>query len=403
MSPYVGLNAHLLSAETGYRRAGIHVYIRQLLEHLPQVDPNWRYRVYIGRDGLSDDLGLEVQRARMRTAHPIRRIVWEQAVQPWQLGGLDLVHELAFVAPMIMPRPFVVTVYDLSFIRYPERLPRLRRLYLRLFTGMSSRRARRVLAISQSTADDLVALLKIPREKIDLAIPGVDPRFQPLPAAEVAAWRARKGLPDRFLLFVGTLEPRKNLPMLLRAYAALPAGDREACHLVLAGGRGWMVDEIDRVIDEYGLKATVHLPGYVSDDELPWWYNAADALVYPSVFEGWGIPVSEAMACGKPAIVSDVSSLPEAVGDTGLRLPPHDVAAWTEGLAGCISDNTWRGEQGELARMRAGRFTWLRTAEQTVNSYRRALNPNTEMNTAVDTKPEEIFENTDIVEIERHA
>jgi glycosyltransferase involved in cell wall biosynthesis len=401
MSPHVGLNAHLLSAETGYRRAGIHVYIRQLLAYLPQVEPNWRYRVFVGRDGLPDNLPMELRRARMPTENPIRRIIWEQVAQPWQLGGLDLMHELAFIAPMIMPCPFVVTVYDLSFIRYPQRLPRLRRLYLRLFTGMSCRRARRVLAISQSTADDLVALLKIPRDKIDLAIPGVDPRFCPLPAREVAAWRARKGLPDRFLLFVGTLEPRKNLPMLLRAYAALPTADREACHLVLAGGRGWMADDIDHVIDENGLRATVHLPGYVSDDELPWWYNAADALVYPSVFEGWGIPVSEAMACGKPAIVSDVSSLPEAVGDTGLKLAPHDVAAWTEGLARCIGDGNWRSEQGERAWMRAGRFTWLRTAEQTVDSYRKALFPHAEIKTAVETKPEEIFDNT--VEIERHA
>jgi glycosyltransferase involved in cell wall biosynthesis len=398
MSPHVGLNAHLLSAEAGYRRAGIHVYIRQLLEHLPQVDPNWRFRVYIGHDGPSDDLGLEVRRARMRTADPIRRITWEQAAQPWQLGGLDLMHELAFVAPMIMPCPFVVTVYDLSFIRYPERLPRLRRLYLRLFTGMSCRRARRVLAISQSTAEDLVTLLKIPREKIDLAIPGVDPRFCPLPAREVAAWRARKGLPNRFFLFVGTLEPRKNLPMLLRAYAALSTADREACHLVLAGGRGWMEDEIDQVIERYDLKTTVHLPGYVSDDELPWWYNAADALVYPSVFEGWGIPVSEAMACGKPAIVSDVSSLPEAVGETGLRLPPHDIAAWTEGLARCISDEVWRRKYGDNARMRAGQFTWRHTAEQTMNSYRKALYLNEEVK---NTAQEEIFEH--IGGIERHA
>jgi glycosyltransferase involved in cell wall biosynthesis len=193
-------------------------------------------------------------------------------------------------------------------------------------------------------------------------------------------------LPDRFLLFVGTLEPRKNLPMLLRAYAALPARDREACHLVLAGGRGWMVDEIDHVIEQHDLAATVHLPGYVSDDELHWWYNAAEALVYPSVFEGWGIPVIEAMACGKPALVSDVSSLPEAVGER------------------CISDAAWRSEQGEQAHRRAERFTWLRTAEQTVNSYRKALHPSTVVDlveSTTKTKSEEIFEHTG--EIEHHA
>jgi glycosyltransferase involved in cell wall biosynthesis len=371
MSPHVGLNAHLLSTETGYRRAGIHGYIRQVLERLPEVDPDWRYTVLVG-DGAAPD-GLAVRRSRLRTGQPLRRIAWEQLAQPWQVGDFDLVHELAFVAPLIMPRPFVVTVYDLTFMRFPERLARTRRWYLRLLTGLSCKRARRVLAISRSTADDLVALLGVPPDKIDLAVPGVDPHFRPLPASEVAAWRGYKGLPDHFLLFVGTLEPRKNLALLLRAYAALPPNERAACHLVLAGGKGWMFDEIHRTIEQYGLADAIHLPGFVPEDELVWWYNAADALVYPSVYEGWGMPVTEAMACAKPALVSDVSSLPEAVGDTGLRLPPMDATAWTEGLAFCIRDSVWRAEQGEQARLRAARLTWRRTAEETVNSYRKAL------------------------------
>jgi glycosyltransferase involved in cell wall biosynthesis len=371
MSPHVGLNAHLLSAETGYRRAGIHGYIRHVLEHLPAIDPAWRYTVLVG-DGEAP-AGLPIRRSRLRTGQPLRRIAWEQFVQPWQLGTFDLINELAFVAPLIMSRPFVVTVYDLTFIRYPQRLPRARRWYLRLLTGISCRRARRVIAISQSTADDLVTLLGVPRSRIDLAIPGVDPDFRPLPPADVARWREQRGLPRRFMLFVGTLEPRKNLPLLLRAYAGLPPGDRAACHLVLAGGNGWMFNEIQRTIEQHGLAETVHLPGFVPEDELMWWYNAADALVYPSVYEGWGMPVTEAMACGKPALVSDVSSLPEAVGDTGLRLPPDDVAAWTEALACCIRDTAWRTDQGERARLRTARFTWRQAAAQTVESYRKAL------------------------------
>jgi glycosyltransferase involved in cell wall biosynthesis len=372
MAPHIGMNAHLLSAEKGYRRAGIHGYIWQLLDHLPAVDPAWSYTALVGEG--SPPAGVQVRRSRLRTGHPLRRIIWEQTAQPWQLGDFDLIHELAFVAPLIMPRPFVVTVYDLSFIRYPERLPRIRRLYLRLFTGLSCRRARRVMAISQSTADDVANLLNIPRDKIDLAIPGVDPRFCPLPTAEVTAWKQRNGLPDRFLLFVGTLEPRKNLPMLLRAYAALPSAEREKCHLILAGGTGWMTGEIDSTIEQYALASTVHLPGFVADEDLAWWYNAADALVYPSIFEGWGLPVTEAMACAKPVIVSNVSSLPEAVGDTGLRLLPDDVPAWTEALARCIQDAAWRETEGQRAREYAARFTWAHTAEQTVSSYRKALN-----------------------------
>jgi glycosyltransferase involved in cell wall biosynthesis len=372
MIPHIGLNAHLLSGQAGYRKAGIHGYIYHLLAHLPAADSTWRYTAFVG-EGVPPP-GLCVRRARLPTGNPLCRILWEQAVQPWQLGGIDLVHETAFVAPLIMPRPFVVTVHDLSFIRYPERLTHTRRLYLRLMTRLSCHRAQRVIAVSQSTADDLAQFLGIPLEKIDVIISGVDHRqFCPLPPKEVAAWRGRMGLPERFLLFVGTLEPRKNLPVLLRAYAALPKADRERVHLILAGGRGWMTDEIDRAIETCDLASSVHLPGFIPGEALAWWYNAAEAIVYPSIFEGWGMPVSEAMACGKPALVSAVSSLPEAVGDTGLRLPPDDIAAWTAGLARCIEDGAWRLAEGERAMRYAARFTWQRTAAQTVKSYRRAL------------------------------
>src|SRR5260221_1608755 len=297
---------------------------------------------------------VRVKRSRLRTDRPLKRIIWEQLVQPSQLGGMNLVHELAFVAPVVMPKPFVVTVYDLTFIRYPQHLPRVRRAYLQLFTRLSCKRARRIMAISQATADDLVTLLGVPRERIDLAIPGAEARFNPLPPGEVAAWRARNNLPDRFLLYLETLEPRKNLSVLLRAYAALPAQDRAVCPLVLAGGHGWMVEGIDRLISELGLASTLRLPGFIEDAELPWWYNAATAFVYPSVFEGWGLPVTEAMACGTPVIVSDVSSLPEAVGDAGSRLAPNDVAAWTDGLSIALHTAGWWPEAGEARTLPPG-------------------------------------------------
>jgi glycosyltransferase involved in cell wall biosynthesis len=240
-------------------------------------------------------------------------------------------------------------------------------------TRLTCQRARRVIAISQSTADDLVTLLGVPRAKIDLALPGIDPRFRPLPRADVAAWRAERGLPSRFLLCVSTLEPRKNLDTLLEAYAALPAADRSEVHLVLAGGKGWMVEALDAIIARHHLSAVVHRPGFVPDSDLPWWYNAAEAFVYPSVFEGWGMPITEAMACGTPVIVSDVSSLPEAAGDTGLRVPPHQRSAWTEALARGISDSAWRAVAGERALARAAAFTWDNTARATLVSYKQAL------------------------------
>lgn len=373
---HIGLNAHLLTAQAGYRSAGINGYILNLLRALPEADPTLRYTVFAGPQApLLPADRMAVRRSAWRTERPLARIAWEQLVQPLALAQTapDLVHQLAFVAPVLSRRPFVVTVYDLSFVHAPERLPAARRLYLRLLTRWSCGRARRVIAISRSTASDVVRTLGVPADRVDVAVPGVGGAFVPLPRAEVEAFRARAGLPERFILFLGTLEPRKNLPMLLRAYAALPAADRSAVHLVLAGGRGWMVNDILRAVEQHDLAATVHLPGYVPADELPLWYNAAEALVYPSVFEGFGLPVIEAMACGTPVLVADTSSLPEAAGDTGYCLPPDDQAAWTEALARVIRDADWRRAAGERGRERARQFTWARTAAQTVASYRRAL------------------------------
>lgn len=373
---HIALNAHLLTAQSGYRSAGINGYIYNLLMALPAADPGLRYTVFAGQQAppLKQDR-LALRRARFQTAHPLARIVWEQIAQPLTVAQTrpDLLHALAFVAPVLNRTRSIVTVYDLSFVHYPERLPAARRRYLRLFTRRSCQQAARVIAISHSTARDVSAYFGIPADRIDVAQPGVAAQFKPLSDAETSAFRTAKGLPERFLLFLGTLEPRKNLPVLLRAYAQLPAADRRSVHLVLAGGRGWMVDEIFATIEQYDLGATVHVPGYVAAEDLPLWYNAAEAFVYPSVFEGFGMPVTEALACGTPALVSNVSSLPEAIGDTGYQLPPDDVTVWADALAHVIHDPAWRAEQGARGIEQAARFTWGNTAAQTAASYRRAL------------------------------
>jgi glycosyltransferase involved in cell wall biosynthesis len=367
---HIGINAHLLSGRAGYRSAGIHGYITGTLAHLAAAAPDWQFTAMVGAANAMQFDGITMRRARLDTESPLRRILWEQTAQPFQLGAFDLYHAMAFVSPLLLTKPSVVTLYDLSFLHYPQVLTAARRLYLRLFTAVSCRRARRVIAISHSTARDSAASLGIPPEKIDVAAPGYDTTaYQPLPPEQVAAFRASKGLPERFWLFLGTLEPRKNLPTLLRAYAAL----KERPPLVLAGGKGWQYDEIFATIEDYHLADDVRLPGYVPFDELPLWYNSAEVFIYPSVFEGFGLPVLEAMACGTPVIISDASSLPEVAGDAGLRLPPRDEAAWTAALRRAYEDADWRAEAGERGLLEAKRYDWRETAAQTVQSYRRAL------------------------------
>ena len=370
---HIGLNAHLLSSQTSYRAAGIHGYIYHLLANLRGAAPDdWRFTALVGAGNPHRFDGVEVRPARFSTVSPLRRIAWEQFVQPWELGAFDLVHALAFVSPLVLRRPSVVTVYDLSFVHYPQVLSPARRWYLRLFTGLSCRRARRVIAISHSTARDVHETLGIPAERIDVAACGYDAEaYRPLPRAEVDAFRQAKNLPERFWLFVGTLEPRKNLVTLLDAYARLPRAER--LPLILGGGHGWLYDDIFERIRRHGLGDEVHLPGFIPAEELPLWYNSASTFVFPSVFEGFGLPVLEAMACGTPVIVSDASSLPEVAGSAGMCLPPHDIDAWAGGLRRAVHDDAWREQAAARGIEEARRYTWTETARQTVASYRRAV------------------------------
>lgn len=369
---HVAINAHLLSAQDGYRKAGIHRYIWGVLQHLPEVAPQSHFTVMLNHQ-LSAQLPRITERISFDTTHPLRRILWEQVVQPLALHRIqpDLYYSPAFVIPRFLRIPSIVMVHDLSFVRYPEVLSRARRLYLQNFTRSSCQRATRIIANSESTANDIVTLWDIPREKIDVSLVGVSSEFQPIDAATIAEFREQNKLPKRFLLFLGTLEPRKNLVMLLRAYAMLPASVRQDLHLVLAGGQGWMFDDIFATISQHNLAATVHLPGYIASEDLVLWYNAADAFVYPALYEGFGIPLLEAMACGKLVLASNTSSLPEAVGEAGILLPPDNEHAWAHAMQNVY--DTYPRPQQHDAIERAASFTWRNVAQRTVESYRLAL------------------------------
>ncbi len=367
----VALNAQLLHGGASYRSAGIHQYIANLLQHLPAADAGFEYTALAGA-GAPDVPGLAMRRTRLPTQRPWVRVLWEQLLQPLALARLrpDLLHALAFVSPLLAGHPGVVTVYDLSFRLMPEKFPPAQRLYLNTFTGHSVRRARRVIAISQSTRADVVRLLGVPADKVDVAYPGIGPAFRPRPAIEVADFRARRGLPERFVLYLGTLEPRKGLATLIRAFHSLRAAQPDL-HLVLAGGKGWGYAELFALVQTLGLADAVHWPGYVPAEELPWWYNAAAVFAYPSTYEGFGIPVAEALACGRAVVTTNVSSLPEAGGEAALQVAPDDAPALAEALTRALALGP-----AELARgpAQAARFTWAATAAATAASYRRALN-----------------------------
>lgn len=370
----MGLNAHLLSTAQNYRAAGISVYIQNLLRHLPQVDDGYRFTAFLSAKYRLSLEGIHTQATRWPTHSPSVRILWEQVAQPLALARqeVDLLHALAFVAPAACPCPFVVTVYDLSFLRFPEAFRPWNRLYLTLFTRLSVRRARRVIAISQHTKRDLVHWLGTPEEKVDVAPCGVGEAFHPLPREQVEAFREAQGLPPQFLLFVGTLEPRKNLPAALKAVRHLVDAGHTP-YLAVVGGRGWGYDEVLQSVDELGLGQHVRLVGFVPTDELVLWYNAATALVYPSLYEGFGMPALEAMACGLPVVASDRSALPEVVGEAGLLVDPTAPEEMAEALARVWQDADLRASLRERGLARAQGASWRETAQQTIRAYDKAI------------------------------
>jgi glycosyltransferase involved in cell wall biosynthesis len=370
---HIALNAHLLSGAASYRTAGIHGYLFNTLSHLPGVAPDLAYTLFVGKGQLPVSAKWAVRRSSLPTENPAIRIVWEQVLAPFELARVqpDLLHGMAFAVPLLWRGPSVITIFDLSFLRYPQRLSIGRRYYLRAMTRVSAHRARRVIAISECSRSEICSLLDISPEKVDVALPGVTQDFRPLPAKQVSNFRSEHRLPERFILYVGTIEPRKNLDTLIKAYAQLP--ERKAVKLVLAGGKGWQSERLNALIEELGLAQDVITTGYVSNNELPLWYNASEVFVYPSVYEGFGMPVLESMASGRPIIVSDSSSLPEVVGSSGILVPPTDTAAWSDALSTLLADPTLRSELADRGKERARRFTWENTARATVETYHKAL------------------------------
>ncbi|NJN82813.1 MAG: glycosyltransferase family 4 protein, partial [Caldilineaceae bacterium] len=334
---HVAVDAQLLHSAgasddtTTYRSAGVSQYSLQLLQHLADQiagQEGWRLTAFVN-DRSFHAAGIDLRYSSPRLAQPLARIAWEQTLLPVELSRMDadLVHGLVNVLPLTTTLPGVVTVHDLTFLRLPSAFPTIKRLYLTQLCRASVERANAVIAVSQQTADDLIHFFRHAGGQAPCGAQRVDGTFGPATAAANADFRTRKGLPDRYALYVGTLEPRKNLVRLVRAFASWQQqanpSDRGFA-LVLGGAKGWFYQEIFDLVRELGLEESVRFPGYIAVEELPAWYRAAELFVYPSLFEGFGLPVLEAMASGAPVLCSRAPSLLEIVGDCAVTVPAED-------------------------------------------------------------------------------
>ena len=369
----VGLSALLLSPQGGtYRQAGIHSYIQGVLSNLPAEHPAVGYTALVAAGAADFGAALRRRNVSPATRRPLVRILWEQFVQPLVCNyeRFDLLHAMAFVAPLLAALPTVVTVYDLTFQKLPQNFRATNRAYLGLFARLSCRRAARVIAISHSTKRDVVQAYGIADNSVDVIYPGLRTGLQRAEPRAVAEFREQRGLPARFILYLGTIEPRKNLSVLVAAYKKAQLKDVK---LVCAGGEGWMYSDVFRAVAELQLSRDVLFPGFVPEAELPLWYSAAEAFVYPSAYEGFGLPVLEALACGTPVITTTSGSLVEVAGRAALLCPPDDAPTLADAIARVISDAALREQLAAAGPLQAQRFCWPEAGKRTHATHLRAL------------------------------
>lgn len=365
----IGIDARL----NAYRQGGIAQYTCQLLTALAAEAPEVTF--------------VALQHCRQRqplvTAPNVRRATlltpphnrFEQLALPLELAPrrLDLLHCPDFIAPRRRSCPAVVTIHDLAFLRFPEILDAdARRFYAQVHTTIHEVEA--VIAVSEATRADIARLLGRPPERVDVVYEAADPRFAPVAVApsERRIVNGHTVEADAFMLFVSTIEPRKNLPTLLRALRVVLDRRPEAgYHLVVAGGRGWLDKPVYELVDALRLERAVTFLGAVGFDDLRWLYNACRIYVNPSLYEGFGLPALEALACGAPSIVSNTSSFPEVVGDAAWLVPPEDVEGWAARITELWEDGEARAALAQRGPARAATFSWRRAARETLAIYRR--------------------------------
>jgi glycosyltransferase involved in cell wall biosynthesis len=348
------------------RKTGIGQYTHQLLAALRRVAPQHEY--------VPLDWGSDVV---MRID---RRLCWQQWTMPRLASAAhaDLLHVPGFDAPWLRPCPTVLTVHDLIGALFPQNFPPAAKFYWSRWLPASVRRATHVIADSESTRRDVIRLAGVPGERITVVPLAAGPQYCPVEdAARLAAVRAKYGLPARYLLFVSTIEPRKGLDMLVDAYAQLDERYREV-GLVITGKRGWYAEQLFAQIDRLGLGRRVLFTDYVADEDLPALYSLAEALTFPSRYEGFGLTVLEAMACGCPVICSDVSSLPEVAGDAARLVPPDAAGALAAAISALLADADLRRTMRARGLAQAARFSWDKTARATLAVYEHVMKEGTQ-------------------------
>lgn len=349
-------------------KTGDRTYALNLLRELARVDTDNEYLYYTWEPTTLTEVGSPRVRSVLLPASP--RWTWTPFAFPRDLGRqrADLAH-VQYLIPPIAPCPVITTIHDVAFRRFPGLFPLKHRVLLNALIPLATHNSAAIITGSESTRQDLIELFGVAPEKIVVTPYAADPIYQPMDRdAARRAVRSRLRVPSPYLLSVGVLQPRKNLPRLVRAYNRIAT--RIPHRLVVVGKEGWAGEELQAAIAEAPPGREPLFTGYVADADLPALYAGADLFLYPSLYEGFGLPPLEAMACGTAVITSNTSSLPEVVGDAGVTVDPLNTEELAAAIEALLHDEPRRQTLETAGLARARQFTWERTARETVEVYR---------------------------------
>jgi glycosyltransferase involved in cell wall biosynthesis len=363
----IAIDAHHL----GLRRTGNETYVYNLVKHLALLEPNGeKYLVYLDRsqgpEGMKRNRCFDTK--SIPTSLSYLRFGLFYPMESWR-SSFDLFHAQFSVPPFLRARS-VLTVYDLVFERFPEFFHAKDRMQMKLLVPWSCRRADEVITISESSKRDLVELYRLNPNRVTVTYPGPQDIYRPLDPQHARGYlRNAYGIQQPFVLYVGNLEPRKNLGRLIEAFALLRRKDRIQHKLVIVGKKAWLYEGILESVHRHGIKPDLVLTGYVPREDLPVFYNAATLMIYPSLFEGFGLPVIEAMACGTPVITSYGSALEEIASGAAVLVDPYSIASIASALERVANSDELQRNLRQAGLARAAQFSFRRMAEQTRSVY----------------------------------
>jgi len=362
------------------QKTGVGQYAKRLIEAMSAFDKKNQYLIFVKKNQVSDfDPKKENFRIFPCSAwlrFKILRILWEQFILPVRLEHekTDILHSLHYTTPLFGNFRRLVTFHDMTFFLFPEKHTLAKKVYFKFFIPRSAAISDRLIAVSQNTKNDIQKIIGIPFDKIDVVYETANPIFSfKKDDLTAQAIKTRYGIKNKFILSVGTLEPRKNIAGLINAYHDLVLHKGIDCQLVIVGKKGWLYQDMFQAVKDMGLQKNIVFTDYVPDEDLVVLYNAAEIFVYPSLYEGFGIPPLEALTCGVPTITSNISSMPEVVGDGAVLIDPADSAELSRAIYELLVNEKFRAEIIKKGLMRSKIFCNEKLAQDMTAVYLRTM------------------------------